>query len=80
MNEIISHPFAQTLLACLLMILPLARIYVRVGLNPLWSWLLFLSLLVPLLGPLAAFAPLALKKWPRFPAAPPPAKPKKVAI
>jgi hypothetical protein len=74
------HPLLQILLAHLLLIWPVIRLYQRAGLSPWWALLLMASVLVPLLGVMLVAAHLALNKWPKFPDPPKPPKPVKVAI
>lgn len=74
------HPFLQNLLFCVLALWPLMRLYKRVGLSRFWALFIFASLVVPLSGLLLALLPLTIKKWPKFPPAPKPEKPVKVAI
>jgi predicted PurR-regulated permease PerM len=80
LQPLIQHPLANTLLTSFLLGAGLARIYWRVGLNPLWALLIFSSMIVPFSGPFLALLPLTIKKWPRFPKAAPAAKPIKTPI
>jgi hypothetical protein len=81
MNDaIINHPFLPTFFSCVLMLWPLMRLYVRVGLSRWWAMLIFTSLLIPISGMMLVFLPLAIKPWPKFPKAPEPQKPVKEAL
>lgn len=53
-------PEGSGILVGVLTIWPLWRIFLRAGLNPLWSLLVFL----PLIGIAAALAALCLQHWP----------------
>ena len=53
-------PEGSGILVGVLTIWPLWRTFLRAGLNPLWSLLVFL----PLIGIAAALAALCLQKWP----------------
>jgi hypothetical protein len=75
-----QHPAFVILLSAALMLWPIMRLYKRVGLSPLWAFGIFASILVPFLGPLLVAAPIAVEKWPQFPAAAPPRKPLKTPI
>ena len=75
-----QHPAFVILLSAALMLWPLMKLYKRVGLSPFWSLGIFASLLIPFLGPLLVAVPIAVKKWPHFPASPPPRKPLKTPI
>ncbi len=74
------HPFLQNFIFCALALWPLIRLYQRVGLNPIWSLLVFSSLVLPFSGLLLALLPITIKTWPKFPPMPKPEKPVKVAI
>ncbi|MBI3420182.1 MAG: hypothetical protein HY053_08630 [Proteobacteria bacterium] len=73
-------PLLHILIADLLLIWPLMRLYRRVGLSPLWALLIFASVLVPISGLLLAALPLTLKKWPNFPDPEKPRQPVKTPI
>lgn len=79
-EELLRHPLTLSLVTALLMLFPFMRIYRRVGLNGLWAFGLFASLVVPFLGLLLALLPLLMKPWPHFPAPPATPKPQKTAL
>lgn len=68
LHTLLFDPRLLTPLACFLALFPLMRLYRRVGLSPFYGLLVFASLLVPFAGFVATFLPLALLRWPRFPA------------
>lgn len=80
MDQLFHHPLALTLLSALLMLFPLMRLYRRVGLSGGYAFLLFFSMLAPMLGLVLALLPLAIQKWPRFPVVPRPSPPQKTEL
>ena len=72
-HEIMAHPAFGVLLFCVLSLPPLALIFWRTGLSPLWAGLMFASLAVPFLGLALALGVLGIRAWPKLPPPPKPA-------
>ncbi len=66
LDELRHNPLALYYIFALLILVPLVRIYQRAGLKAFWV----LLLAVPEIGAILAVLPLALQKWPKFPAKP----------
>jgi len=70
-------PFWFNLALSLAALWPLWRIFRRAGLNPVWSLLIFVSVVIPLLGQLLVLLVLFHSKWPTLPPKPEPPPRKK---
>jgi hypothetical protein len=75
MTEILHHPAIGPLLFCLLSLLPLAIVFRRVGLSPLWTMLIFANFLLPFLGIALIAAALGHRHWSKIPKLAPAPKP-----
>ena len=64
----LPQPVGYHLLAALLGLWPLSRLFRRAGLSP---WPTSLTLLIPFIGPAIALSALAFQRWPVMPAPPP---------
>jgi hypothetical protein len=70
-------PFWFNLILSLASLWPLWRIFRRAGLNPVWSLLTFVSIVIPLLGQLLVLLVLFHSEWPTMPPKPEPPPRKK---
>lgn len=58
--DILQWPIWQYYMAVAVLMAPVIRIFMRAGMHPLWSFLLF----IPVVGYIACAMALALRKWP----------------
>lgn len=74
-----DHPAIPTLLACILSLYPLMKIFARVGLPRVFALLVFASMVIPFSGYLLT-ALMLTRPWPKFPKVEPKPKPVKLEI